>query len=172
MTRRRRTVLFVVAGFLATAAVASAQQAQEPAGSFDALAGCTVGDADRELGPPLDDDLLGGMFGGEPTMFRRYPATDAAPRGITCWFLDDDVVGVEIREAVPETDVLARLGPPDLVLESGLGSTYVQEVWAGRGLVLHRRGDVVRLALGLAEIDPEAWPSDPLSGWAEVRIRR
>ena len=36
MTRRTRTVLFVVAGFLATAAVASAQ---EPAGSFDALAG-------------------------------------------------------------------------------------------------------------------------------------
>lgn len=36
MTRRTRTVLFVVAGFLATAAVTSAQ---EPAGSFDALAG-------------------------------------------------------------------------------------------------------------------------------------
>ena len=36
MTRRTRPVLFVVAGFLATAAVASAQ---EPAGSFDALAG-------------------------------------------------------------------------------------------------------------------------------------
>lgn len=36
MTRRIRTVLFVVAGFSATAAVVSAQ---EPAGSFDALAG-------------------------------------------------------------------------------------------------------------------------------------
>ena len=36
MTRRTRTVVFVIAGCLATAAVASAQ---EPAGSFDALAG-------------------------------------------------------------------------------------------------------------------------------------
>jgi hypothetical protein len=140
--------------------------------SFEGLEGCTVEVADRELGPPLEDDLFGGMFGGEPTMFRRYPATDGAPRGITCWILDDDVVGVEIREAVPDTEVLERLGPPDLVLESGMGSTYVQEVWAARGLVVHRRGDVVRLVLGLAEIDPEAWPSDPLSGWAEVRIRR
>ena len=49
--------------------------------SFEGLAGCTVGDADRELGPPLEDELFGGMFGGEPTMFRRYPATDAAPSG-------------------------------------------------------------------------------------------
>ena len=92
--------------------------------------------------------------------------------GITCWILDDDVVGVEIREAIPEADVFERLGPPDLVLELRMGSAYVQEVWAARGLVVHRRGDVVRLALGLAEIDPESWPSDPLSGWAEQRIRR
>ena len=140
--------------------------------SFEGLEGCTIEVADRELGPPLEDDLFGGMFGGEPTMFRRYPATDAAPTGITCWVLDVDVVGVEIREAVPATDGLERLGPPDLVLESGMGSTYVQEVWATRGLVVHRRDDVVRLVLGLAEIDPEAWPSDPLSGWAEARIRR
>jgi hypothetical protein len=140
--------------------------------SFDGLAGCTVEDADRDLGPPLEDAAFGGMFGGEPTMFRRYPATVAAPGGITCWILDEDVVGLEIRDAAPATGSFERLGPPDLVLPSGMGSTYVQEVWAPRGLVVHRREDVVRLVLGLAEIDPLEWPSDPLSGWAEQRIRR
>ena len=112
------------------------------------------------------------MFGGEPTMFRRYPATEAAPRGITCWILDRDVVGVEIRDASPASEAFEALGPPDLVLDSGLGSTYAQEVWAARGLVVHRRDEVVRLVLGLAEIDPAAWPDDPLSHWREERIRR
>jgi hypothetical protein len=140
--------------------------------SFGGLEACTVEIADGELGPPLEDQLFGGMFGGEPAMFRRYPATDAAPRGITCWILGEDVVGVEIREAAPAADALEALGSPDLELESGLGSTYAQEVWASRGLVVHRRGDVVKLVLGLAEIDPGEWPSDPLSGWSEERIRR
>ena len=63
-------------------------------------------------------------------------------------------------------------GSPTVVLDSGLGSTYAQEVWAARGLVVHRRDDVVRLVLGLAEIDPAAWPDDPLSHWREERIRR
>lgn len=139
---------------------------------FHGLAECPLTLADAELGPPLDDALLGGMFGGEPAQLRRYPATAAAPRGITCWVLGDVVVGIELHEPAIDRATLEALGPPDLTLDSGAGPSWVQAVWADRGLVAHHRDGVVRVAFGLAPIEPEAWPDDPLSGWHVERIRR
>lgn len=140
--------------------------------AFHGLAECDLATADARLGPPLEDELFGGMFGGEPAELRRYPATDAAPGGVTGWFLGDMLVGIELREPEPPPEALAALGPPDLTLDSGLGGSWVQEVWAERGLVVHRREAHVRMAFGLAPIDPEAWPSDPLRFWGSERIRR
>lgn len=139
---------------------------------FQGLAECEVAVADAELGPPLEDELHGGMFGGEPAQFRRYPATDAAPTGITCWVLGDLLVGVEIHDPEPAPDALAALGPAPLVLESELGPSWSQEVWPDRGLVIHRRDDRFGVLLGLAKIDPEEWLSDPLRWWRIERHRR
>jgi hypothetical protein len=136
---------------------------------FHGLRECGLADADAQFGPPVDDELIGGRFGGEPAEFRLYPPTKAAPMGITCWLLDDVVVGVEIPEPLPIPSSLEALGKPDLVLESGLGSAWAQEVWASRGLVIHRRGKRIRVAFGLAPIDPDEWLNDPLRWW---RIER
>jgi hypothetical protein len=138
---------------------------------FHGLRECSLADADAHLGPPLDEELLGGRFGGEPAEFRLYPPTKAAPMGITCWLLDDVVVGIEIRDPRPIPAALTALGKPDLVLESGLGSSYKQQVWASRGLVIHRREKRIGLAFGLAPIDPEEWPDDPLRRWRSERRR-
>ena len=140
--------------------------------AFHGLAECDLDMADAQLGPPLEDELFGGMFGGEPAELRRYPPTDAAPAGVGCWFLDDMLVGVELREPVVDPEVLAALGPPDLELDSRVGEGWVQEVWADRGLVVHRRDDHVRMAFGLAPIDLEAWPTDPLRFWGSERSPR
>jgi hypothetical protein len=141
-------------------------------GAFHGLASSSLAAADDQLGPPLEDELHGGQFGGEPAQFRRYPATAAAPRGITCWVLGDVVVGIELHEPFPDPASMASLGSPDLVLESGVGPAWSQEVWASRGLVIHRRGDLVRVAFALAPIDPEQWLADPLRWWRSERRRR
>jgi hypothetical protein len=140
--------------------------------AFHGLASSSLASADHQLGPPLEDELHGGQFGGEPAQFRRYPATAAAPRGVICWVLGDTVVGIELHEPVPDPASMASLGSPELVLESGLGSAWSQEVWASRGLVIHRRGHVVRVAFGLAPMDPDDWLSDPLRWWRTERHRR
>ena len=140
--------------------------------AFHGLAEYRIADADAQLGPPAEDELYGGRFGGEPAEFRRYPPTDAAPMGLTCWLLDDAVIGIEIHEPVPDSAALETLGPPDLDLESGLGPSFRQHIWASRGLVVHRRDDRIGLLLGLAPIDPDAWLSDPLRWWAVERRRR
>jgi len=75
------------------------------------------------------------------------------------------VAGIELQEALPGQDALAALGPPEIVLGSELGPAWSQEVWASRGLVIHRRGDRIRVLFGLAPFDPEAWSSDPLRWW-------
>jgi hypothetical protein len=139
---------------------------------FHGLAEYSLEDADAQLGPPTEDELYGGRFGGEPAEFRRYPATDAAPQGVTCWLLDDAVIGIEIHDPEPDRASLEALGPPDLELDSGLGPSWSQHVWAARGLVVHRRDDRVGLALGLAPIDPETWPTDPLRWWRVERRQR
>lgn len=137
--------------------------------TFGGLDRCPLTTADAELGPPLEDHLHGGMFGGEPTQFRRYPATDAAPGGVTAWVLGEVVVALELRHPTPAARSLGELGEPDAVIGSELGSAWQQQIWGGRGLVLHRRDEVVAVAFGLAPFEPTAWESDPLRWW---RIER
>jgi hypothetical protein len=112
------------------------------------------------------------MFGGEPAQFRRYPAGPAAPMGVTVWVLGDVVICLEIHEPEPPPDAVSGLGPPEGVLPSELGSTWSQEVWGGRGIVLHRRAERIRVIFGLAPFEPDEWESDPLRWWRVERIRR
>lgn len=138
---------------------------------FHGLDRCSLADADTALGPPLDDQLLGGTFGGEPTQFRRYPATDVAPGGLTGWVLGEAVVGLEIRQPTPPPSTLADLGDPEAVIGSELGPSWSQELWPDRGLVLHRHDDVISVVLGLKPYTLEAWESDPLRWWRIERRR-
>lgn len=137
---------------------------------FHGLEQCSLADADRHLGPPLEEELHGGMFGGEPTQFRRYPAASAAPMGITGWILGDVLVAVEIQD--PPSIVLPEIGPPDAELTSELGVGWSQELWPSRGLVIHRRDDRIRVAFGLAPFEEADWADDPLRWWRIERIRR
>lgn len=136
---------------------------------FNGLDQCLLAEADSALGPPLDDQLLGGVFGGEPTQFRRYPATAAAPRGVTAWVHGEVVVGLEISQPDPPAGSLEELGAPPSVIGSELGPAWSQELWPERGLVLHRRDTGVAVIFGLAPFTLERWETDPLRWW---RIER
>jgi hypothetical protein len=115
---------------------------------------------EQALGPSIDSSAHSGMLGGSPTLFRRYPPAAGAPRGVVVWFEDDTAVTVEIEDAVQlDGDVLDE---PDVTLDSQFGPTWRQEVYASRGLVLHRRGDEVALLYGLRPFTVEEWMSDPL----------
>ncbi len=139
---------------------------------FHGLAACAVGTADEQLGPPLEREARGGMFGGEPAQFRRYPPAPGAPMGITCWTQGELVIGLQISEPAPEAAALAVLGPPEVSMTSDLGASWSQEVWASRGLVVHRRDDRYQVAFALAPFDPQEWESDPLRWWRIERFRR
>lgn len=115
---------------------------------------------EQALGPSLDPAERSGMLGGSPTFFRRYPPTVGAPRGITVWFEEDTAVTIEIQDAIPaDRDVLDR---PDSTIESRFGPEWRQEVYASRGLVLHRRDDTIALLYGIAPCTVDDWKSDPL----------
>ena len=139
---------------------------------FHGLSACDIATADAELGPPLEDDLHGGMFGGEPAQFRRYPAGPAAPMGVTVWVLGDAVIGLEIHEPELRPDAVSGLGPPEGVLSSELGTTWSQEIWGGRGIVLHRRAERIRVIFGLAPFEPDEWEIGRLAVVAGRTIRR
>jgi hypothetical protein len=114
---------------------------------------------EQALGPSLDTAERSGMLGGSPTFFRRYPPTVGAPRGITVWFEDDTAVTIEIQDAVPADEDVDQ---PDAILESEFGPKWRQEVYASRGLVLHRRDDTIALLYGIAPCTVDDWKSDPL----------
>ena len=112
------------------------------------------------LGQSVDTTARSGMLGGSPTFFRRYPPAVGAPRGITVWFEEDTAVTIEIHDAVEaDADDLDR---PDATLESEFGPKWRQDVYASRGLVLHRRDDAVALLYGIAPCTVDDWMSDPL----------
>ena len=142
---------------------------------FRGLAACTVAMADADIGPPLEDRLHGGRFGAEPTQFRRYPGTAAAPGGVTVWVLGDVVVGLEVRDPAPPSSTLEELGAPERTISSELGAAWSQELWPSRGLVLHRRPgaddepDRIAVGFGLAPFDVDAWEDDPLRWWRVER---
>lgn len=134
----------------------------------------TLEDVEVQLGPSMDAEPHGGMFGGHPTMFRRWDPRPSAPRGLILWFEGVVVVGVELRGANRDPDDPA-LPDPDLVLDSGLGGTYRQYVWGERGLVVHRaltEGTAAALLLGRRPFDPATWESHPLRWWSRTRHRR
>jgi hypothetical protein len=112
------------------------------------------------LGPSIDTTPRSGMLGGSPTFFRRYPRAAGAPRGATVWFEDDTAVTIEIVEAVGADG--DGLDQPDVILESQFGPKWRQEVYASRGLVLHRRDDDVALLYGVRPFMVDDWMSDPL----------
>lgn len=136
---------------------------------FHGLSACPLATADAELGPPREDHLHGGMFGGEPTQFRRYPHTLAAPGGVTGWVLGDLVVALEILEANPPESARALLEAPEAEIDSELGPSWSQHLWPGRGLVLHRHDARIAVAFGVAPFELEDWESDPLRWWRVER---
>ena len=135
---------------------------------FAGLDRCLLGQADAELGPRLLPRLAGGVFGGEPTLFTRY-ASAASDDGLTAWVLGELVVGLELHRPRPTAQALDDLDPPSAVISSELGPDWEQLLWPDRGLVLHQRGDVIAVALGLAPFTVEAWASDPLRRWRTER---
>jgi hypothetical protein len=115
---------------------------------------------EQALGPSVDTTARSGMLGGSPTFFRRYPPAAGAPRGVTVWFEDDTAVAIEIDDPIPaDGDVLDR---PEATLDSQFGPEWRQEVYASRGLVLHRRDDDVALLYGIGPCTVDDWMSDPL----------
>lgn len=135
---------------------------------FGGLDACPLAEADNQLGPRRSEQLHGGVFGGEPTQFAVYPGA-ASPSGVTVWVLGDVVVGLETRQPSPPASALDDLGEPPTVISSELGRAWRQELWPERGLVLHRRADVIAVAFGLRPFDPETWESDPLRRWRSER---
>ncbi|HEU4545692.1 MAG TPA: hypothetical protein VFR88_05310 [Microlunatus sp.] len=136
---------------------------------FGGLEGCTLAEVDAQLGPRRSEQLHGGIFGGEPTQFAVYSGGTAAPNGVTAWVLGEVLVGLEIRQPSPPPGALDDLGQPPAVISSELGRAWRQELWPERGLVLHRRADLIAVAFGLQPFDPVAWESDPLRRWRSER---
>lgn len=134
---------------------------------FRGLDRCTLQQADDALGPRLLPKLAGGVFGGEPTQFTRYAS--AVSDRVIAWVLGDLVVGLELHQPRPPSRALGDLGPPEAVISSELGPDWSQDLWPDRGLVLHRRDNVIAAAFGLTPFTAEAWASDPLRRW---RIER
>lgn len=95
-----------------------------------------------------------------------------ASGGLTVWVQGDMVIGLEALDARPPQGALEALGAPEAVVPSELGSQWSQQLWGTRGLVIHRSGDRIRVAFGLAAFEPEEWEDDPLRWWRIERIAR
>lgn len=133
----------------------------------------TVDEVADQLGQPLEPQAHSGMFGGSPTIFRRYAGADDGPL-VVVWFEGDVAVGVEIDDP-RRSPIDDPLGPPGEVLDSEVGDGWEQHVYGERGLVLHVRhsehGVVeTRLLYGLAPFDSTAFSDDPLR-WEGRRER-
>jgi hypothetical protein len=74
---------------------------------------------------------------GQPATSWRLPSTPAAPFGVVVWLQGDQVTLVEVRDPEPLADPGTALGPPEAVLDSGLGPALEQRLWPSRGLILH-----------------------------------
>jgi hypothetical protein len=74
---------------------------------------------------------------GRPATLCRYPATAAAPRGVQIWYVAGVADLAQVDEPVPTQPVTEALGPPEAEVDSLLGSSRRQLVYAGRGLTVH-----------------------------------
>ena len=127
----------------------------------------TVEEVADQLGDPLEAFPHSGVFGGSPTIFRRYSVDDAPP--VIVWFEDDIAVGVEIDS--PRRSILDDpLAPLDDILSSEVGEMWEQHVYGSNGLILHVSYGApeqveVKLLYGIAPLDPAEFAHDPLR-WA------
>ena len=114
---------------------------------FGGLDACTLTEADTQLGPRRSEQLHGGIFGGEPTQFAVYSGSRGTERrhGLGARGCRG---GLGSRQPSPPPGALDDLGEPPVVISSELGRAWRQELWPERGLVLHRRGDVIAVASG------------------------
>jgi hypothetical protein len=111
---------------------------------------------------------------GRPAALCRYPATAAAPLGIQIWYVGSAAELVQIDEPVPTRPVTEALGPPEAEVDSLLGSSRRQLVYAGRGLTVHVSaftGRPYRL-YGYAPCPVEQFLDAPLRSVSSTRGRR
>ena len=128
--------------------------------------------ADAALGPGGDEHA--GILAGMPATYRIHPPAEGAPFGVQVW-LEGDLVGVlEIRDPPLREPLDVQLGEPEARVESGLGGSYRQWVYATRGLVFHVSavtGSVLRM-YAFPAIETDAFLAHPLRHVARRRIPR
>lgn len=124
-----------------------------------ALAALADGAVDRWM--PLPDGLtdahllevfpeavaVQGSLLGQPATSHRLPESAHAPHGIVVWSQHGEVTLVEVRDAVVADEELARIGPPEATLPSGLSDAFEQLLWPSRGLLIHRARSTGRIAM-------------------------
>ncbi len=148
--------------------------------SLDALAAGAV-DRWRPLSDGLTDtDLLAafpaasaeqGQLLGQPATSHRLPESTHAPHGILVWSQQGEVTLVEVPDAAIPEEELARLGPPEATLPSGLGDAFEQLLWPSRGLLIHRAPSTgrIRVLYGHHAATVEQMEKSPLS---QIRSER
>jgi|SRR5829696_371737 len=97
--------------------------------------GLTVAALADALGPAGDEEI--GRIGGQPAAFRAFPPATGAPFGVKAWVAGDEVWLLEVREPPLRAPLEAQLGEPEASAPSGLGPSYRQRVYGGRGLLAH-----------------------------------
>lgn len=97
---------------------------------------CGLSHAEQAIGPSTGDAGTGDL-GGVPTPFRTYPATAAAPEGITVWFRDQKIVLVRLSHPVLTEALDTSLGAPEGKEPSRLASGHAQWIYASQGIVAH-----------------------------------
>ena len=102
--------------------------------------GVTRERAAEALGAADPQRDLGGVFAGEPRVFRRHFGNPPAPAGVDVWFSDDTAVAISYGPA----DVLPPEAP-ESVVDDGFSRRYV---YARRGLMLDVARDGARRARG------------------------
>ncbi|GIE99657.1 hypothetical protein [Paractinoplanes rishiriensis] len=135
--------------------------------------GLARADVEAALGAPPEAEGPLGLFGTAATLC-RYPATAAAPLGIQIWYVAGAVELVQIDEPVPTQAVTEALGPPEADVDSLLGSSRRQLVYAGRGLTVHVSGitgEPYRL-YGYPPCPAEQFLAAPLRYVSSTRSRR
>jgi hypothetical protein len=129
---------------------------------------------DEALGGPDTAQDQSGRLAGMPATYRIYPPAEGAPFGVQAWFAGDVVATLEIREPPLTAPLDELLGEPDTRVPSGLGGSYTQWVYAGRGLAVHVNrisGQALRLyAFPACPVD--TFLAHPLSRVERRRIPR
>ena len=136
--------------------------------------GCTRAHVERALGPSEPGPDGAGRLGGSPTAYRTYPPTDFAPYGVMVWFVEDQVVLLQINSPAATIPLEASLGAPDGHANSLLDYGHSQWIYAERGLTAHVSiitQDILRI-YGYRPTSLEEFLESWLSKVAIRRIRR